>query len=207
MISFLKKFKPEQNKKRPACRQAGMTFIELVVVLSIFAIVSSVTLYDYGRFQAKVDIKNLANDIALKAVEAQKSAMSGSLPIQAASINWKPSYGLYFNRTLDAKSFIYFTDLNNDKLYTDLGCTGECMEKINITKGNSISELKVFYQDSTTATPNNLVLTFTRPNSGVVVGTDAVILGDVSYVQITIISPQLTTATIKLYSSGRVQIN
>ena len=57
----------------------GMTYVELIVVLSIFSIMTSVVLFNYGAFQAKVDIKNLASDIALKIVEAQKSALSGKL--------------------------------------------------------------------------------------------------------------------------------
>ena len=47
-----------------------MTYIELIVVLSIFAVMSSVVIFNYGLFQARIDIKNLASDIALKFVEA-----------------------------------------------------------------------------------------------------------------------------------------
>ncbi|KKQ07855.1 MAG: hypothetical protein US18_C0006G0001, partial [Parcubacteria group bacterium GW2011_GWB1_36_5] len=52
-------------------KNRGMTYVELIVVLSIFAVMSSIVLFNYGEFQAKVDIKNLASDIALKIVEAQ----------------------------------------------------------------------------------------------------------------------------------------
>ena len=44
----------------------GMTYVELIVVLSIFAVLSSVAIFNYGSFQDKVDIKNLGSDIALK---------------------------------------------------------------------------------------------------------------------------------------------
>ena len=57
-----------------------MTYVELIVVLSIFSVMTSVVLFNYNEFQAKIDIKVLANDIALKIVEAQKSALSGKLP-------------------------------------------------------------------------------------------------------------------------------
>jgi prepilin-type N-terminal cleavage/methylation domain-containing protein len=193
----------------------GMTYVELIVVLSIFSILSSVAIFSYGDFQAKVDIRNLASDIALKIVEAQKSSLSGQLPplTQQLQINstWKPSYGVYFTLT-DNTNFIYFTDLNNptqNSQYDVSSCpgTGECLDKITITKNNSISRLDVFYQDGTTAPLNDLTVSFSRPNSGAIIKSSISFTATVSYVQITIVSPKGATALIKLYSSGRVQIN
>ena len=54
------------NKKIKGNR--GMTYVELIVVLGIFAVMLSISMFNYKRFQGKVDIKNLANDIALKLV-------------------------------------------------------------------------------------------------------------------------------------------
>ncbi len=192
----------------------GMSYVELIVVLSIFSVMSSIMIFNYKDFQAKVDIKNLASDIALKIVEAQKSSLSGKLPpslqynmISSPSI-WKPSYGIYINRVSDNKSFIYFTDVNPiDNLYTNSNCSGECLDKITITKGNYISSLDVFYQGGTNASLNDLTITFSRPNSGAVIKSSASFIFPISYIQITIASPQAVTAKIKLYLSGRVQVN
>lgn len=194
--------------------EGGMSYVELIVVLGIFAVLSAVALYNYGDFQAKVDIKNLASDIALKIVEAQKASLSGKLPplAQQSQINstWKPSYGLYLDLISDNQSFIYFTDLNaEDGLYNTSGCpgSGECLDKITITKGNSLASLDVFYQGGTFASLNNLTVTFKRPNSAAILKSTTVFTLPVSYVQITIISPKLTTAKIKVYPSGRIQVN
>lgn len=193
-----------------------MTYVELIVVLSIFSVMTSIVLFNYGKFQEKVDIKNLSNDIALKIVEAQKSALSGQLPLQSYGPGWKPSYGVYFDLSGSGsnKSFAFFTDLDQSRNYTDSsfcpspGSSGECLEKINITKANRISDITVFYQDGTSATVlTNLSLTFTRPNSAAIVSSNGTALPNVSYVQITIASPSLITARIKAYSSGRIQIN
>ena len=43
----------QKNKKIANC-QAGMNYVELIVVLSIFSLLSSVVLFNYGGFQAKV---------------------------------------------------------------------------------------------------------------------------------------------------------
>ena len=70
MINFLRKIKL-LRKCKTFPTSNGMTYIELIVVLSIFAVMTSIVLFDYGGFQAKVDIKNLASDVALQIVQAQ----------------------------------------------------------------------------------------------------------------------------------------
>jgi prepilin-type N-terminal cleavage/methylation domain-containing protein len=154
------------NKKLgPACRQAGMTYIELIVVLAIFSIMASVVLFNYRDFQARIEIKSLSNDIALKIVGAQKAAMSGLLaPLPQQKVqeewgitNWKPSYGLYFGK-VTPESFISFADLDNSAFLTNgdkpayninnSQCDGqECLDQIGINQNYQISDLHAFYQD------------------------------------------------------------
>ncbi|MFA5791797.1 MAG: type II secretion system protein [Candidatus Paceibacterota bacterium] len=207
-----KLFKIKRNRSLSA--QSGMSYVELIVVLSIFSTLSSVVIFNYGDFQSRIDIKNLASDIALKIVEAQKSSLSGFLPPLSQqtqiSSTWKPSYGVYINKVTDNKSFIYFTDLNlQNHLYDTSSCpgTGECLEKFSITKENSISSLNVFYIDGSNVSLNDLTFTFSRPNSSPTIKSSTVLNSGIDYVQITVISPKGVTAMIKLYASGRVQVN
>ncbi len=187
--------------------QAGMTYVELIVVLSIFSVMTSIVIFNYGKFEEKVNIKVLANDIALKIVEAQKSSMAG-LWNTNAPLDWKPSYGINFNTSNDTnkKNFIYFTDLNADAYYRDLSCSGECLDRISITKGDYVSELGII-GDGCPATVNNLNIVFKRPNSSAIITSDPALLCNIFYVQISISSPQLLNAKIKVYPSGRIQIN
>jgi len=190
----------------------GMSYVELIVVLSIFSVISSVVIFNYGEFQAKIDIKNLAGDIALKIVEAQKSSLSGKLPSLAQQLQitsvWKPSYGLYFNIVSDNKSFIYFTDLNNNTLYEGSDCLDECAEKITLNKENTISSLDVLYQgDVTPHSFNDLTITFTRPSGSAVIKSASPFTSAISYIQTTVLSPKGSTAIIKVYPSGRIQVN
>ena len=195
-------------------RNKGMTYVELIIVLSIFSVMSSIVLFNYGKFQAKVDIKNLANDIALKIVQAQKDAMSGKLQTgQFTTQSWKPSYGVYFNSS-DNASFIYFVDLDQNGNYeTSSLCPNdnECIDKINITKGNYINRLSIFYQNETSQNINDITLTFTRPSSAVTFTTQTLASdpgSEVSYYQISISSSDNSTiSNIKVYPSGRIQVN
>ncbi|MEK7564423.1 MAG: type II secretion system protein [Patescibacteria group bacterium] len=195
----------------------GMTYVELIVVLGIFSLMSTVITFNYGFFQSKVDTKNLGNEIALKIVEAQKAALSGKLPTTTVPSTWKPSYGIYFDSTNSNdsndsiffnKKFIYFTDLDSDGIYDGLPhcTTTECLGKVSIPKGSYISAIQVF--GTVSATPSNLTATFSRVNSGVNFTSNGTALaGAVSYVQITVISPKGGSALIKIYPSGRVQMN
>lgn len=203
MTFFLKNLKLGNLKAKSCKLNRGMTYIELIVVLSIFAVLSSVVVFNYGDFQARVDIRNLSSDIALKVVEAQKAALSGALPQTAVLPTWKPSYGVYFNTTTPTQ-FIYFVDLDS---LGDLS-GGETLETISITKNNSISSIDACY--ATPCVPNplgNLTITFSRPNSGAILNPAASFIPASSYAQITILSPRGSTSLIKLYKSGRVQIN
>lgn len=217
---FLFKGKIKKREKGWSARpQAGMTYIELIVVLSIFSIMTSVVLFDYDRFQAKVDIKNLANDIALQIVEAQKMASSGRLPTQLVGASWRPSYGVYFDLSTfgNNKNFVYFADLDQSGNYNEgdgsfcgstLG-TNECIDKLGITKNYFISDLQVFYQGGsfTSLIDSNLSITFTRPNSEAIIKSTTILSPSISYAQIDITSPSGNPAKIKIYASGRIQID
>jgi prepilin-type N-terminal cleavage/methylation domain-containing protein len=227
------------NKFKAIKLNQGMTYVELIVVLSIFAVMSSVAIFNHGDFQARVDIRNLANDIALKIVQAQKESSLGKLPPLAQqqqgfiSQNWKPSYGIFMTINssgglfTDNKSFIYFVDLDNsppssnplaDGVYTNnYSCpvtaqSKECLEKIIITKGNYISRVDVFYQDGTNSLGlanglDNVNIVFKRPNAAAILNSTPAPTSTVSYFQISISSPKGATATIKVFPSGKIQVN
>lgn len=190
MITFLKKLKFKKLNR-------GMTYVELIVVLSIFSIMTSVILFDYNNFQAKIDIKVLASDIALKIVEAQRSAVSGKWN-DLASAGWKPSYGIYFELN-SPKSFISFVDFNSNDSFNGSNCNGECLDNINITKGNYIKDLKC---GGASIPGNKLSIVFRRPDS-TAKGSCA---GDME-ITISSAGTNPVTAGITISPSGRVQIN
>ncbi len=222
----MKKLFGKQNNK-------GMTYIELIVVLSIFSIMSSIILFNYSQFRARVEIKDLASNIALRIVEAQKASLSGSLPPATSqyliTTTWKPSYGVYFDSsTADDPSdnnipynqkFVYFVDLDNtsppqNSIFDGFSsnCTGECLEKITITNGNKILELSSVNAGSSCTVGNgqplnNLSIVFRRPDSSARVTVAGAPLSGFSCVIITIESSASYTSTIKIYPSGRVQVN
>jgi prepilin-type N-terminal cleavage/methylation domain-containing protein len=214
MIYFLKNLRSNKLKAKNYKLNAGMTYVELIVVLSIFSVLSSVSIFSYKDFQARVDIKNLASDIAIKIVQAQKSSLSGTLPplsLQPLVENWKPSYGVYFNIDTEGvqanpSKFVYFTDRDQSGTFTTGSCD-ECINQINITKSNTVNAINIFFQDGTNDSFDDLSIVFKRPDSSPIITSSGSISGAISYAEIGITSPDGTISTIKVYSSGRIQIN
>ncbi len=202
-------------------KQRGMTYLELIIVLSIFGVVSAIVVFSYKEFQAKVDINNLVNEVALKVVEAQKSATSGKLSPLTSDSLWKPSYGVYFDVDTPTQ-FIYFTDVNNLNGCDDPQCLpastfpyysigGEVTDVITITRGNFIptNGIEVVGTVDTFCPPtiNSVSLTFKRPNSAPTITTNPSVTCTISYVSITFSSSASATDKLRLYPSGRIQID
>lgn len=139
---------------RKTQRQKGFTLIELTFVISIFAIMASVVLFSFKSFGAKTALDNLAQDIALRIVGAQKAAASGALTpgllgFDAASA---PSYGVFFTSGVTPnpadQEFTYFADLNHNGFFNSLGScpssptgSNECLSVTGITTGDYIDRI------------------------------------------------------------------
>ena len=215
---------------------SGVTYVELIVVLSIFAIISAVSLFNYRDFQARIDIKNLANDIALRIVQAQKFALSGKQTEKSVVTPWRPSYGVYFNLTVtgnpvDTGNNIFYSFVNNDNAIPQsqffdkafsfcpptLDITHECLGKITIAKAKISAIDECDTEDCATpvrAISDDLHITFTRPNSEAsifrtVSGVSQKMTEANHYIRIKVESlnnPKIKSS-VRVYPQGRVQVN
>lgn len=212
MISFLKKIKSVSTNK-------GMTYIELIVVLSIFGIMSSVSIFKYADFEGQVTLQNLSQDIALQVIGAQKKALSGLLPNDGkagsgfvlGNPDWRATYGIYFDID-NNKEFISFIDVDNNNIYTPVCPTlndpnSECIDAIKITNGNFIKDICVFDSaNNPVCGASKISISFTRPNSQAII-IDA---NGNPYSRISInVSNERSAVNriINIYSSGRVEVN
>jgi type II secretory pathway pseudopilin PulG len=159
----------KSQKKFIFLESKGMTFLELVVVMGIFAAIAATVLFNHRDFSTNVALQNLSQEVALQLKRAQTDAVSGKTPTlsdaQEANINnllsldWTPSYGIAFNSDLHPGEFFYYfnrDDAGNDFLdFYDLE-TGsyslgdcevsgdsECLEEIYLP-GNVVIDLICF---------------------------------------------------------------
>ncbi|HLP86801.1 MAG TPA: prepilin-type N-terminal cleavage/methylation domain-containing protein [Candidatus Paceibacterota bacterium] len=151
----------------------GVTLIELLVVLSIFVIISGITVFSYGKFNSSLSIQNLADDIALAVRRAQGYAIG----VRGTSGMFTDGYGVHFTANPSAsiysgsnKSFILFADISGNNRYDNSSnvcgspsASNECLELLSITSLDKITE--IYVNDSTLISSTSTVdLIFKRPN-------------------------------------------
>lgn len=231
---MLKLKKIKRNKNFFLKISTGMSYVELIVVISIMSILIAISLLNYTAIQEKVQMKNLANDMGLKIIEAQKTAISGKMPLSTDIYSdyedgWRPSYGIYFNLEENyndpeegnypgKKVFYYFVDLDQRQGERGLknidDCvlkTGECIDVYIIKKTDYISEIVLFDNNGDVVfnTHKGINIVYTRPNqSAFFYDENGQKIGDVDSMEILLKNEnESTTSSIKVFSSGRVQIN
>src|SRR6185436_15116749 len=163
----------------------GLTFVELIVVISIFSIVAATVFFNFSGFSTAISIENLAQQIALQVKQAQTYAISGTTNF-GLTAGEAPRYGVYFNietPTGDPKKFVSYIDLDPaDKQFSDAnpwtslcqhdpnfgGQAVECLDRYTIAGGDMISALCLNEETTspncaTAVGSNGLHISFQRP--------------------------------------------
>lgn len=133
----------------------GFTFLELIIVIAIFAMISGVVLYNSRDFSKQVELENTAQEIALAIKEAQTKAVSGSIN-QNITLDQgeKVRYGVMFsnvdsgNELSNASNqFAFFQDFDPATIgYWGggvCGATDECIDMYEITENVQITSVCV----------------------------------------------------------------
>lgn len=161
-----------ETKKATPNLVSGFTLVEMVVVMGIFALLTSTLFINYSQFSVNASLNNLTHQIALIARQAQVYGISVS-QASVGSQKFK-GYGVYFSTASadDQKTVILFNDWNPvNKKYDPIAgpCTGlaedECQEKISIQSGDMVEKIMANEKTSASGTElNDISVVFTRPN-------------------------------------------
>lgn len=108
-------------KKHSQTGQAGVTLIEMLVVVAIIAVVSSVMMFNYSDFSSNVSVRNLSQEVALAIRKSQTYATSvrsvDGTSIQDSSAY--SGYGISFS-TNDTPIDQYFPGSRRFVLFVDI---------------------------------------------------------------------------------------
>ncbi len=122
-------------------QKKGFTFIELVVTIGVFALLSTLAVGNFRNTTKTLSLNSLANLVMSDIRRAQAKGISNqSYP----GTNYiAPAVGVSFDSTYDT-AYMMFLDVNDDKLNSSLGssCSGECTERLVIKDGSTISHIK-----------------------------------------------------------------
>lgn len=215
-----------KNKKN----NKGFSLIEMLVVVAIFFILTSVTVFNYNSFDNNITITNLAYEIALSIRESQVL----SLGVRGVGGEFNIRYGVYFNTTEDSQKFITFADRpitsnspNGQCDYdTDTSCSfnnctdqsAECLRITSLTRNIDVKRICVsedasFPMDEngeceSHGTPSTEVaITFSRPNPDAIIHSYDGTGGLYTDAAILLESPNGARRIINIGANGQVSID
>ncbi len=204
----------------------GFTLIELLVSIGIMVLITSTVLISQNKYSSNISLSNLANDISLTIRQAQIYGVSVK-ELSAGSGDFSSAYGVDFNTTASGSNnaYIFFADRGSSKdgYYNDawscpIGGSSECLQKINLTSGNTISRLCIIRKNDNgvcVGNPSVLVdhvdVTFIRPSNAANIlyfNNGGQIPGNSNYVgvEITVASATGATRSIVVYTTGQISV-
>ncbi|MCI0619672.1 type II secretion system GspH family protein [Candidatus Wolfebacteria bacterium] len=101
--------------------RAGFTLVELLVVISIFTIISLVVLFKNTQFNSQIILSNLAYDVALSIREAQVYGLSVR-EATPGSGSFEYAYGVHFSSD-NSSVYQLFIDQDENDRFTGSGET------------------------------------------------------------------------------------
>ncbi|OGF93794.1 hypothetical protein A3G54_02715 [Candidatus Giovannonibacteria bacterium RIFCSPLOWO2_12_FULL_44_15] len=191
----------------------GFTLIEMLIVITIISIVTTIALVGYKDYGAQLNVRRSANEIALAIREAQANALAvkgydhdnnSGTPLLFTS------WGVYFNKTVSTTQYNIFVDLDGDKNYD----SGESVKTINILNGVKILNLAKGLETSETddSSITRLDIVYQRPNPDTTLKANgatcsgAVISGTCPDLEIILQGVTGTQRTVVVWSTGQVSI-
>jgi type II secretory pathway pseudopilin PulG len=176
----------------------GFTLLEMMLVIGIMVLVTSLILANYPGINEKLGVRRVAEEIASSARQVQAYGLGVKEAGTGSGIF--PGYGLYFQSASNA-SYILFADKNNNLQY-------DADEKINevlIQNGIQIDDLCA-NQKQIPAGPcglDNLIAMYLRPQPQVSLRSGGSSYADI---EIKIKGPRGTTKTVVFWLSGQITI-
>jgi len=190
-------FKKNNNK--------GFTIVELLIVSSIFVVITSVLLVRFSSFNSTIITTNLAYDVALSIRKAQSFGLNVRNFDSGNETVFDTGYGIHFESTSNT-SYLFFADLNKNVKYS----SNELVEVFNIGGGHTIKKFCAVISGSNQNCSDrgdidDLDIVFIRPEP------DAHIKShepDITYESaiITVVSSSGAEREIRVFSTGQISI-
>ena len=207
----------------PHSKSSGFTLVELLVSISIFAVVTGLVLAKYQSFNGGIILTNMAYEVALTIRQAQ----SYGINVRQQGNIFSISYGVHFekNGTNPIKSFILFSDALSCDTTGSLDCVGDGLYRpgtgdalvdtfilgrgITIEKyciGSNIANPSSEVCSNNSSSADTVDISFNRPDpSAIILGAGGV--GNNSYARIRLIaSDRKTIRDVIVLGTGQISI-
>lgn len=200
--------------------KAGFSLIELMVVLAIIAVVSSVVLTSASRFDKSVVLTNLAYQVALTIREAQMAGVNVRAFENSGSQTFDVGYGVHFysensDGSRNTTGYIMFADILDENGQGDYEYNGdesggaEFVSKYLTGRGNTIEKFcgklgGTSEVCSKTSGFDYLNVVFVRPNpeANFVSSLGAPFRSVIIYIK----APDGSRRTVEIESTGQISV-
>ena len=197
------RLKPYLRSSKHTGTQGGFTLIELMVVIGIMLVITTLILARYSQFNGTVLLRDLAYDVGLSIREAQVYGISG----RSVDGTFAYRYGVYFSKAAPTQ-YTLFGDKNNNQAYDG----DEIVSVYTMRAGYGLSEMCATRSSdgaSRCASRNEistLTVMFKRPEPDAIIRSDVVseTYRDVTF---TLLSPSGATRSVTVTSTGQISIN
>ena len=205
----------------------GFTLVEMLVTLSILAIITAVAITGQSTFNQSILLNDTSYTVALSAREAQSLGLSSR---KFAGVQ-NGGYGVHFTNTNPTKSYTVFADVQSiaaESAWCPAVATttpetksgncvydgaGETFQKYDLTRGFTISDFcgknGGSLQCASTGAIQSLDILYLRPNtSAIITGiTSSGAQTQFTCAQVTLESPTSnTTQTVRMSQLGEVSV-
>src|SRR3989344_2358458 len=162
------------NYGLPADPVAGFSLVELLVSIGILTVILTVVVSNQSKYTDGAALTNLADDIASRISQAQAYGI-GVREFSLGTYDFTAAYGLTFSILPSGSNtaYLYFADRNSNDIYDGdwscpIGGSSECIEKVNIFRGNYIDFMCAITSIDTPCIPGGVGrvdIHFIRPNT------------------------------------------
>jgi competence protein ComGC len=198
--------------------RAGFTVIELLVSFGIVAVILTVVVLNQSVYTDRAAVINLADEISLTISQAQAYGI-GVREFAPGSSDFNISYGLTFSLLGSGanNAYLYYADRDGDNFYDGnwscpVGGTSECLERVDISRGNYIESLCVVRTSgSDICNVGRVDITFVRPNTETNLrffngSGGSFNPPNMRGVRVVLESPGGSTRSVIIYSTGQISV-
>lgn len=136
--------------------------LEMLTVLAIFGVMTSIVVFNYGKFTSDTILTNMAYEVALSIREAQIYGVSVRNPTGAlVTSSFSVPYGVYLQRGT-GQYFLFADETGPDGIFNVLNCltSEECVTPYTLQRGVTVERVRKDCVEDT----DGLNITFKRPN-------------------------------------------
>lgn len=194
----------------------AFSLVEFIVIISIFAIMAGIALFNYSGFNATVSVSNLAHDIALTIRQSQVYGISAEAGVD--DFNTGQISGVYFQAAPNGgfdPTFIVYNDAHTP---VELGAsvlqspveyiqgTDVVLDQVTITTNDRITDIATgSSMSSLTVCQQDVVIAFMRPNPDAYISCGGA--PNVGYAQIKIVSANGNNVQyVEVWPTGQIGV-